>query len=226
MLSRGYAVTWATRHPGKWILGVYNPACLVTLSGLLASIAAIVLATRGMYELAMVGLIFAGIADLFDGFIARRLQLNSFAKEYGVQLDTVVDIIAFVVAPLVIALHVAPATGVGLLILAWFVVAGVVRLAHFNTLSMRGADQSTFHRGLPVTYTALIFPLFFILLGKIPIESISQLLTGLFALVGFLFVVNVPVPKPRGLFYIILPLLAVGLTVYWVGRHLHWFSAT
>lgn len=86
----------------NWVLGIYNPACLVTLSGLLASIIAIVLATRGMYEIAMAGLIFAGIADLFDGVVARRLQLDSFAKEYGVQLDTVVDIVAFIMTPLVL----------------------------------------------------------------------------------------------------------------------------
>ena len=216
----------AEHERSKWMLGAYNPACLVTLSGLLAAVAAMLLATRGMYELAMVGLIFAGIADLFDGVVARRLQLDNFAKEYGIQLDTTVDVVAFVITPLVIALNIAPATWAGALCLGWFVFAGVVRLAHFNTLSTRGVDQSVYHRGMPVTYTALIFPLFFILLGMIPVESFRLLLTGLFAIIGLLFIVNVPVPKPQGSFYIILPLLAVSLTVYWVGRHLHWFSAT
>ena len=40
------------------------------------------------------------------------------------------------------------------------------------------------------------------------------------AVVGLLFVINVPVPKPRGMFYVILPLLAAGLIAHWVERYL------
>lgn len=216
-----------TEHKGgNAIIGVYDPACVVSLLGLLAAVAAMVLATSGYFELAMVGLILAGVADLFDGVVARRLQRADFAKEFGVQLDTTVDIVAFVATPVVIALNTVPATWLGSICLAWFVIAGVVRLAHFNTLSIRGADQSTCHRGLPVTYTALIFPIFFLLHDTVLAESFQQLLFGTFVVIGLLFIINMPVPKPRGGFYIVLPMLAIGLTVYWVGRYLHWFGTT
>ena len=87
------------------ILGAYNAACLLTLTGAGAAIAAIVLASSGKIELALIGLMLAGLADLFDGVVARRLALNNYEKEYGVQLDTVVDVIAFVATPIVIALN-------------------------------------------------------------------------------------------------------------------------
>ena len=107
-----------------------------------------------------------------------------------------------------------------LVIPALLVVAGIVRLAHFNTLSIRGADQSTHHRGLPVTYTALILPLLFLLRDPVSAEDFPMLLGLSFAVIGLLFVIDVPVRKPRGVFYIILPLLAAGLIVYWAGRYL------
>ena len=107
--------------------------------------------------------------------------------------------------------------------MAWFVLAGVVRLAHFNTLSIRGNAQQAFHRGLPVTYTALIFPLLFLLHGTLAAEIFELGLAGAFALIGLLFIIDMPVPKPRGAFYILLPLVALLLTVYWSGRYLQWF---
>jgi CDP-diacylglycerol--serine O-phosphatidyltransferase len=213
------------REAGRPILGAYNLACLVSLAGLAAAVAAMVLASWGVFELAVVGLILAGVADLFDGVVARRLELGDFAKEFGVQLDTTVDVVAFLATPAVIALSILPAAWPGAIGIGSFVIAGVVRLAHFNTLSVRGADQSTHHRGLPVTYSALIFPLVFLLRDALPAERFQQLLIGVFVVLACLFVVNVPVPKPRGVLYIVLPLLAVGLTVYWIGRYLNLIGA-
>ena len=205
---------------GRRILGAYNSACLLTLAGVVAAVAALALATRGNIELALVGLMLAGLADLFDGVLARRLRRSDYEKEYGVQLDTVVDAVAFVATPAVIALH-AGAAGLPMLAgMALFVVAGVLRLAHFNTLSLRGADQSTHHRGLPVTYTALILPLLFLLREPLSGAAFDLLLGLAFALIGLLFVVNIPFRKPRGMFYVILPVLAAGLIAFWVLRFL------
>lgn len=208
----------------RWILGAYNPACLLSLAGVMAAIGAIIFSTRGIIPLALPSLVLAGLADLFDGVVARRLRLGEYEKAFGVQLDTVVDAVAFVAAPVVIGLNAGPASWPLLLGVAWFGIAGVVRLAHFNTLSMQGADQSTHHRGLPVTYTALIFPLVFLLTDVLRPEAFQLLLGSAFGLMGVLFVIDVPVRKPHGVFYVILPLLAVGLIVYWVGRYVRFFG--
>lgn len=202
------------------ILGVYNRACLLSLAGVVAAVASMALATRGVIELALVGLMFAGLADLFDGVLARRLKRNDFEKEFGVQLDTVVDAVAFLATPAAIGMSAGPASFPYLAGIALFVVAGVVRLAHFNTLSVRGTDQSTHHRGLPVTYTALVLPLLFLLREPLSGAMFQGLLGLSFPLIGLLFVVNVPVRKPRGAFYVILPLLAAGLIAHWTLRFL------
>ncbi|MGV8991515.1 MAG: CDP-alcohol phosphatidyltransferase family protein [Thiobacillus sp.] len=207
-------------HADRPFLGAYNSACLLSLAGVTAAVVAMALATSRIIELALVGLILAGLADLFDGVVARRLKRSDYEKEFGVQLDTVVDAVAFVATPVIIALNAAPASLPMLTGMTVFVVAGVVRLAHFNTLSVRCATQSTHHRGLPVTYTALILPLLFLLREQLSSAVFDLLLSLAFALIGVLFVVNFPIRKPRGMFYVIVPVLAAGLIAVWVLRFL------
>ena len=204
----------------KRILGAYNRACLLTLAGAAAAVAAMILSIRGVVELALVGLMLAGLADLFDGVVARRLSRSDYEKEFGAQLDTVVDAVAFVATPVAIALGAGITAVPALVGMALFVIAGVVRLAHFNTLTVSGADQSTCHRGLPVTYTALLLPLLFLLQQPLSGEAVLLVLGLSFPLMGLLFVVDVPIRKPRGIFYVILPLLAAGLIAYWTQHFL------
>ena len=207
-------------HINNHVLGVYDSACLLSLTGVCAAAMAMILAAQGVIELALVGLMLAGLADLFDGVLARRLHRSEYAQEFGLQLDTTVDVVAFVATPVVIALNSAPSSWPVSAAVICFVLAGVVRLAHFNTLSVRGTDQSTHHRGLPVTYTALIFPLLYLLQDTLPAEAFHLLVGASFIVIGLLFVIDVPVRKPRGAFYLILPLLAIGLIAYWVGHYL------
>jgi CDP-diacylglycerol--serine O-phosphatidyltransferase len=201
------------------ILGAYNLACALTLLGLAAAVGAFVLSAAGVIELALVCLMLAGLADLFDGVVARRLQQSDYEKEFGVQLDTVVDVVAFVVTPFVIALHAGlqslPAVGVMLV----FVVSGAIRLAHFNTLSAQGTGVSTHHRGVPVTYTALVFPILFIARDLVSPSLFQLLLGATFLIFAVLFVLDVPVRKPRGVFYLLFPLLGGVLIAYWTWRY-------
>lgn len=202
------------------ILGAYNAACLITLCGLVAAVAAIGLAAAGRIEFALVGLMLAGLADLFDGMVARRIARSDYEKEFGVQLDSVVDVVSFVIAPVVIALGAGLTSPLALVVLALFAVAGAVRLAHFNTLSAQGADQSTHHRGLPVTYSALVFPVLFLLRGTMTQGAFRLVLGVAFAVVAVAFVADVPVRKPRGAFYAFFPVLGVVLIAYWLWRGL------
>ena len=200
------------------ILGAYNAACLLTLAGLVAAVAAVALATAGRLEFALVGLMLAGLADLFDGVVARRIERGPYAKEFGAQLDTVVDVASFVITPVVLALAAGLRGPVGFAVLALFALAGVIRLAHFSTLSARGADQSTHHRGLPVTYTALILPVLFLLRDGVSAAAFRGILAGALALLAAAFLADVPVRKPRGGVLALFPVLAVVLIAYWLWR--------
>jgi CDP-diacylglycerol--serine O-phosphatidyltransferase len=200
------------------ILGAYNLACLVTLAGLVAAVAACALALGGTIELALVCVMVAGLADLFDGLVARLLRRSDYEKEFGVQLDTVVDVVSFVVTPFVIATSAGFDSPLAFGPMSLFLVAGIVRLAHFNTMSTQGVGVHTHHRGVPVTYTALVFPIVFIAKDFWSEFSFHVLLGAAFAAFAVLFVIDVPIRKPSGIFYLLFPLLAVGLGVYWAWR--------
>ena len=213
-------MTEQTRTSHFFIVSKLNLACVLTLAGACAAVFAMGLSVTGELELALVALIVAGLADLFDGVVARRLQMDSFQKEFGVQLDTTVDVLSFVAAPVVIVLAAAPLSFLTVLASLWFAVAGVLRLSHFNAQNVSGTGSSTHHAGLPVTYAALIFPLAFLLQIKFagPVFEIALPLTLIAT--GLLFVVNFPMPKPKGAFYIIIPCLAFFLIAFWAVRFL------
>jgi CDP-diacylglycerol--serine O-phosphatidyltransferase len=200
------------------MLGAYNLACLVTLLGLAAAVTACFLSFDGKIELALVGLMFAGIADLFDGPVARRLKRTDYEREYGVQLDTVVDMASFVVTPFIIAVGAGHRSPVAFSVMLVFVLSGAVRLAHFNTMKAQGDDLSSSHRGLPVTYTALAFPILYIARDFWASSAFNALLQAAFVAFAVLFVIDVPIRKPRGVFYVLFPLLAVVLITYWIWR--------
>jgi CDP-diacylglycerol--serine O-phosphatidyltransferase len=200
------------------ILGAYNLACLVTLFGMVAAVAACMLALGGYIELALVGLVFAGLADLFDGPIARRLERSEYEREFGIQLDTVVDVVAFVVTPFVVIFSTGLHSALGLSIMVLFLLSGAIRLAHFNTMKAQGDALSSHHRGLPVTYTALAFPILYVARDFWPASSFHALLQVALVAFAVLFVIDVPIRKPRGVFYVLFPLLAAVMVIYWTWR--------
>ena len=78
----------------RWV-GIYNVPGAVTLSGLAFAMTSCAFAISGRFELAVIGLIFAGLCDLFDGVVARRSQLDEEARGFGVELDSVVDMASY-----------------------------------------------------------------------------------------------------------------------------------
>ena len=57
---------------------------------------------KSQYSLAIICLILCGICDAFDGTIARKYKYSNEAKEYGVQLDSLSDVICFGIFPAVL----------------------------------------------------------------------------------------------------------------------------
>lgn len=100
---------------------------------------------------ACVLIVFGGIFDLLDGRVARMTRRYS---EFGVQLDSIADIIGFGVSPALVAwswkLHALGPVGVG--IAFWYVVCTAFRLARFNVATASDSwDLDGFSQGLTST---------------------------------------------------------------------------
>jgi len=191
----------------RLLIGYINIANAITLIGMLLSLSSGFFALSGNIKLSIIFLIFAGICDLFDGVVARKIKRTDDEKKYGALLDTTVDTVSFGVVPAVIVLSADWSAWYALVICAFYMICTVTRLSYFGTTTDTNTDVKHYH-GLPVTYISLILPIVMIF-GS----AIASVLTLL--LVGTLFILNIKVPKPRGIWYAVFPVLAIVLSVLW-----------
>ena len=208
----------ATTPPNKdsgLFIGYINLPTSLTLAGVILACLSVVCAVKGNLPLAAICLIYAGICDLFDGMVARKCNLSQGEQEYGVHIDTVADMASFGVVPAFILLNSGMTEPLEIAAMLLYTCCAGTRLAYFNTLAMKSEGPMLYFTGLPVTYAAMIFPLV-MYFAYTPGEGLAKLpmLITLFV-VAFLFVLRVPIPKPRGIFYVIFPVLALGMTYVW-----------
>jgi CDP-diacylglycerol--serine O-phosphatidyltransferase len=98
------------------------------------------------------------VCDVLDGYVAR---LNKKRQSVlGADLDSLADVISFGVAPAVLGFTLGLRGGWDMLILTYFVVCGVSRLARFNVTSAELADETTgkvkYFEGTPIPTSIVI----------------------------------------------------------------------
>lgn len=118
----------AVRQPRR---GVYLLPALFTLGNLLCGFSSIIEAARDNFARAALLVVVAGILDALDGRIAR---MTGTASEFGVQLDSLADIVSFGLAPALLAYYWALDSlhRTGWVVAFLFVVGAATRLARFN----------------------------------------------------------------------------------------------
>ena len=140
---------WLVRAAG--FLGWWCPR-FFTLLNLFAGFLAITQIHEGQYEYACYLIVLAGFFDLLDGMLARLANAQSL---FGVELDSLSDVVSFGVAPsyLVYAYSLSEFGVFGLLTSALPALCAAVRMARFNVLF--DGSSSEYFEGLPVPAQAL-----------------------------------------------------------------------
>src|ERR1700720_594415 len=107
--------------------GVFLLPVTITSLGLLSGFYSIVSSINGHFEVAAVMIAIAFVCDGLDGRVARASRTSS---EFGVEYDSLSDVVAFGVAPACLAYNWAlkPLNGIGIVIAGMFVVCGALRL--------------------------------------------------------------------------------------------------
>ena len=211
------------RAHGVRIIGFYNPSVVLTYAGVSVAVLGLWLAASARQEAALICLVVAGLADLFDGPLARRVTRDAAARRFGQEIDSLADMVSFIALPVVIAMSLGVRSGWAVPVLAVYALAGVVRLAYFNAVT-RGdasgdasgdaaAEPVRAFRGLPVTYAALILPAAALVAAALPASAMPWIVGVVLAALGALFVLDVPVPKPRGASYAVFGALAIAVVV-------------
>lgn len=155
----------------------------------------------------LVFLVLAGICDMFDGKVARMCKRTEEEKQFGIQIDSLADTVDFIVLPVVIMLSLGMNSIVDLVIYTLFIISGISRLGYFNCIA-NGDSPVKFYNGLPVTSTAIIYPVLGLLHGHIAEGTFQLVYIIATALIAILFITRIKVPKFKGIAYIIIPALA------------------
>ena len=134
-----------SRHHGR--KGIYLLPNLITSASLFGGFYAIIASIQGRFEAGATAIILSAICDGLDGRVARFTGTTS---DFGTEYDSLSDLVAFGVAPAVLAYLWAlkPFGRLGWLAAFMFAVCGALRLARFNV--EKSKIKSTFFKGLPI----------------------------------------------------------------------------
>lgn len=203
------------------LIGVFDYTVILTYISLISAVFGMTQAIHGGYKQAIFCLALSGICDAFDGRIARsKKNRTQFEKSFGIQLDSLCDVICFGVFPAMICYLLGVRGALGLVIVFFYCICAVCRLAYFNVLEEQrqqteGGSNKTYH-GLPVTSISFILPLTFWLQFFISEFAFLVLLHAVLLVVGFLFVLDFQVKKPdlkRLLIMIAIVVITVGVII-------------
>ena len=181
------------------MIGFYDYTVIATYLATILSVCGIFQAMNGHLLTAVIFLLVSGLLDTVDGKIARtKKNRTDSEKRFGVQIDSLNDMLCFGALPAAIAYRVGQSRAVWFLAsLCFFVLAGLIRLAFFNVQEEERTDGSrrTVYLGVPITSATLMTPLLYLLSQAFP--SAATLIFGLGSLVtGALFIAPLQVKKP------------------------------
>lgn len=181
------------------MIGVYDYTVLLTYLGFASGVFGIVFAMTGNLFVSIIALMFSGLCDMFDGKVARtKKKRTAEEKHFGIQLDSLSDLVCFGVLPAVIGYKLGLDKCYLLPIVILFPLCAMIRLAYFNVLEILrdGNGPVKEYIGLPVTSAALIFPFAWIFKKILGIYFV-YLYGGLLLIVGALFITKFKVKKPN-----------------------------
>jgi len=172
--------------------GVFLLPNLLTSGALFAGFYSIISGINGRYEAAAVAVIVAGLLDGLDGRVAR---LTNTQSDFGVQYDSMADLISFGLAPALLAFNWSlsslseisiTAGKLGWLAAFLFAACAALRLARFNTQA--GSADKRYFQGLasPAAAGTLVFTIWFFVDNHVAGDTVRWLIFFEIVVLGIL----------------------------------------
>ena len=130
-------------RPGRFKRGVFLLPSMFTVANLFCGYACVVYSTQADFDTAALFIGIAMVLDTLDGFVAR---LTKSSTAFGVQLDSLADVVSFGLAPAILAFTwgLWPLKRLGWAAGFIFVTAAAMRLARFNIQTAAATDKRYF----------------------------------------------------------------------------------
>lgn len=182
-------------------LGFYDYTVVLTYISLGISVFGITMALEGNFRMAIFCLALSGLCDMFDGKIARtKKNRTEDEKNFGIQIDSLCDVVCFGVFPVMICYCLGVNTPAGVASLIFYSIASVIRLAYFNVTEAKRQTQTEenrkYYQGLPITSMAIILPFLYLMRRYYMIHFLIVIHIAVI-IVGLLFILNIKVKKPQ-----------------------------
>lgn len=184
------------------MIGFYDYTVILTYISFISAVSGIFCASTMHLRWAIFFLAFSGLCDMFDGKIARtKKNRTDDEKAFGIQIDSLCDIVCFGVLPIVICYRLGMDRIYSMMILALYGLAGLIRLGYFNVMEAKRQAQEEgarkYYQGLPITSMAIALPILFVVSPLFPTHSAFVVVLHIaVTLVGFLFIFNFKLRKP------------------------------
>lgn len=158
---------------------------LVTVGSLFCGLLTVIYASSGRFEKAVIAVVIAMVLDGMDGRVARRLNATS---RFGVEFDSLADLVSFGVAPAIVMYHWCfqiHADEFGVFVCFIYLMCAASRLARFNISS----DSLHNFQGLPTPAAAgMLVALVYLYPAVTADRSLIALVTALMVLISYLMV--------------------------------------
>ena len=180
------------------MIGIYDYTVILTYGNAIFSIIGMYLAINNQLQGAILCLALSGICDMFDGFVANLKERTKSENNYGIQIDSLADLISFGVFPSVLGYTSGLKQVIYLPLFIFYILAALIRLAHYNVTeeerSNNDSGKRQYYEGLPVTSNAALIPLIFLLCSYYHL-AFSQFYPFILLITGFLFISHVKIKK-------------------------------
>ena len=181
-------------------IGVYDYTVILTYLSLFSAVTGMIYAARENFAIAILCVFISGFCDAFDGIVARsKKNRTEDEKAFGIQLDSLVDVVSFGVVPAFICYQMGVRGVIGLICVFAYSMCAVARLAFFNVQETKRQQveggSNKFYRGLPVTSISMIFPVVYLLRNLVSPAAFTVVLYIMLAVTGFLFIFDFQVKK-------------------------------
>jgi phosphatidylserine synthase len=185
---------------------------LCSLSGFACTLLAIYFSILGVFYAAMIGMIWAVAFDWADGLIARKMKGRTGNDQaFGGQLDVLIDIVSYGVAPAILLMSFGKFHPVFLIGAFIMLAAGVMRLTYFSIFGLAGGTKYT---GLAIDNNNIILVAVFLFESVFSTGTFSVILYVSCLALAALNVSQIKTPKLSGnpINVVILALYTVGMT--------------
>lgn len=207
------------------MIGYYNPSVIATYISLICSVVGMSFSITGNMLAALFFLMLCGLLDMVDGPIARRCKRTEDEKSFGIQIDSLCDVVCFGAQPAIFCMRMAGMSWYGTAIAGLFVLAGLIRLGFFNVQELNRVKVDPGRRktydGLPITSSSVLIPV--VALIDIAIKPFCGWIYLIaMGIIGFFYIAPIHIPKlrMRGMIVLALAGLAIYVLVFTFGKAL------